>query len=127
MHTFWTSRFILLLFHVCLFFLVFEYITLSISRFNLPHILTQNFAQAVSTFKNLKPAWNRNHDCLCYSRLLELEQRVREPGSLACVDSLLDTVTALVADCSLDPVKQLKNIEAYNSRCKLNIRFNLKR
>lgn len=49
---------------------------------------------------------------------MELEQRVREPGSIACVDSLLDTVTALIADCGLDPVKQLKNIEAYNSRCK---------
>jgi hypothetical protein len=53
-----------------------------------------------------------------FFRLLELEQRIREPGSIACVDSLLDTVTALIADCSLDPVKQLKNIEAYNSRCK---------
>ncbi|KAG5684958.1 hypothetical protein PVAND_014164 [Polypedilum vanderplanki] len=49
-------------------------------------------------------------------RLLALEARIREPGSIACVDSLLDTVTALIADCSQDPVKQLKNIEAYTSR-----------
>lgn len=52
-------------------------------------------------------------------RLLALEAIVREPGSISCVDSLLDTVTALIADCSQDPVKQLKNIEAYTSRCKL--------
>mgnify|MGYP003476940584 FL=1 len=47
-----------------------------------------------------------------------MEERIRDPGSVACIDSLLDTVTALVADCSHDPVKQLKNIEAYTSRCK---------
>lgn len=52
-----------------------------------------------------------------------MEQRIREPGSIACVDSLLDTVTALIADCGLDPVKQLKNIEAYNSRCKFSLCF----
>lgn len=45
-----------------------------------------------------------------------MEERIREPGSAACIDSLLDTVTALVADCSHDPIKQLKNIEAYTSR-----------
>lgn len=58
-------------------------------------------------------------------RLLELEQRIREPGSAACIDSLLDTVIALIADCSHDPVKQLKNIEAYTSRCRINLNYKL--
>lgn len=56
--------------------------------------------------------------CINLCRLQALEERIRDPGSVACLDSLLDTVTALVADCSHDPVKQLKNIEAYTSRCK---------
>jgi hypothetical protein len=56
-------------------------------------------------------------------RLQELEERLREPGGKACLDSLLDTVTALIADCSHDPVKHLKNIEAYTSRCEFYITF----
>lgn len=50
-------------------------------------------------------------------RLEALEEKIRDPGSIASIDSLLDTVTALVTDCSHDSVKQLKNIEAYVSRC----------
>ncbi|XP_070506740.1 rho-associated protein kinase 2 isoform X4 [Chironomus tepperi] len=49
-------------------------------------------------------------------RLLALESRIREPGSVACIDSLLDTVTAIIADCSHDPIRHLKNIEAYTNR-----------
>lgn len=49
-----------------------------------------------------------------------LEEKVRDPSSFVHVDSLLDTVTALVADCDHDSVKRIKNIEAYTSRCKLN-------
>lgn len=44
---------------------------------------------------------------------------MRDPLSIANVDSLLDTVTALVADCDHESIKRLKNIEAYTSRCKL--------
>lgn len=51
-------------------------------------------------------------------RLVALEEKIRDPGSIASIDSLLDTVTALISDCTHDPIKQLKNIEAYTSRCK---------
>lgn len=44
---------------------------------------------------------------------------MRDPGNVANIDSLLDTVTALVADCDHDNVKRIKTIEAYTSRCKL--------
>lgn len=43
---------------------------------------------------------------------------MRDPLSIANVDCLLDTVTALVADCDHESIKRLKNIEAYASRCK---------
>lgn len=52
---------------------------------------------------------------------------MRDPLSIANVDCLLDTVTALVADCDHESIKRLKNIEAYTSRCKyfmLNINYN---
>lgn len=52
-------------------------------------------------------------------RLNILEDQMRDPLSIANVDSLLDTVTALVADCDHESIKRLKNIEAYTSRCKL--------
>lgn len=48
---------------------------------------------------------------------------MRDPLSIANVDSLLDTVTALVADCDHESIKRLKNIEAYTSRCKLTFRI----
>jgi hypothetical protein len=51
-------------------------------------------------------------------RLLILEEKIRDPKHIASVDCLLDTVTALVADCDHDSVKKLKNIEAYTQRCK---------
>lgn len=62
---------------------------------------------------------------LCFiDRLLALEEKIRDPGSIASVDSLLDTVTALVTDCSHVSVKEnMKNIEAYNQRCKFWIIF----
>lgn len=43
---------------------------------------------------------------------------MRDPLNIANVDCLLDTVTALVADCDHESIKRLKNIEAYTSRCK---------
>lgn len=52
-------------------------------------------------------------------RLNALEDQMRDPLSIANVDSLLDTVTALVADCDHESIKRLKNIEAYAGRCKL--------
>ncbi|XP_055847217.1 rho-associated protein kinase 1 isoform X2 [Episyrphus balteatus] len=47
-----------------------------------------------------------------------LEERMRDPFSHANVDCLLDTVTALVADCDHESLKILKNIESYASRYK---------
>lgn len=52
-----------------------------------------------------------------YCRLAVLEEKLRDPGSVANIDCLLDTVTALVADCDHDNVKRIKTIEAYTSRC----------
>lgn len=52
------------------------------------------------------------------TRLALLEDKLRDPGSVANIDCLLDTVTALVADCDHDNVKRIKTIEAYTSRCK---------
>ncbi|KAG4078255.1 hypothetical protein HA402_011327 [Bradysia odoriphaga] len=49
-------------------------------------------------------------------RLNILEDQMRDPLSIANVDSLLDTVTALVADCDHESIKRLKNIEAYTHR-----------
>ncbi|EDS36200.1 rho-associated protein kinase 1 [Culex quinquefasciatus] len=51
-------------------------------------------------------------------RLLALEEKIRDPGSIANIDCLLDTVTALVADCDHDNVKIIKNIETYIKRYK---------
>lgn len=46
---------------------------------------------------------------------------MRDPLSIANMDCLLDTVTALVADCDHESIKRLKNIEAYTSRCKYTL------
>lgn len=51
-------------------------------------------------------------------RLSQLEDRLRDPSSVANIDSLLDTVTALIADFDHDSVKRIKNVEAYSNRCK---------
>lgn len=51
-------------------------------------------------------------------RAAQLEERMRDPFSHANVDCLLDTVTALVADCDHESLKILKNIESYASRYK---------
>lgn len=50
---------------------------------------------------------------------------MRDPLSIANVDCLLDTVTALVADCDHESIKRLKNIEAYTSRCEYQDTENL--
>ncbi|XP_037919089.1 rho-associated protein kinase 1 isoform X2 [Hermetia illucens] len=49
-------------------------------------------------------------------RVQRLEDLVRDPSSIMNIDCLLDTVTALAADCDHEPVKKLKNIEAYVNR-----------
>lgn len=51
-------------------------------------------------------------------RLLELEDKIQDPKGVANVDSLLDTVQALVADCDHPCIKRMKNVEAYTNRCK---------
>lgn len=53
-------------------------------------------------------------------RLNILEEKMRDPLSIANVDCLLDTVAALVADCDHESIKRLKNIEAYASRCEFD-------
>ncbi|XP_055298419.1 rho-associated protein kinase 1 [Sitodiplosis mosellana] len=50
------------------------------------------------------------------NRLSELENRLRDPSSVANIDSLLDTVTALIHDFDHDTVKRIKNIETYTNR-----------
>lgn len=60
------------------------------------------------------------HDEDRRKRLQALEDRILDSRSIANVDSLLDTVTALVADCDHDSVKRMKSIEAYTNRCKYN-------
>ncbi|XP_059618164.1 rho-associated protein kinase 2 [Phlebotomus argentipes] len=49
-------------------------------------------------------------------RLAALEEKIRDPSGVANLDCLLDTVTALVADCDHESVKRVKNIEAYIQR-----------
>lgn len=48
----------------------------------------------------------------------QLERKLRDPSSVSSVDSLLDTVTALISDFDHDSLKILKNVEAYANRCK---------
>ncbi|XP_047365122.1 rho-associated protein kinase 2 isoform X2 [Vespa velutina] len=63
-------------------------------------------------------------------RLRLLEERIKDPRSVTNIDSLLDTVQALVADCDHPGVKRMKNIEAYMNRydsvaqdiCKMRMR-----
>jgi len=52
-------------------------------------------------------------------RLLKLEGLIQSPRSVANLDSMLDTVQALVADCDHPCVKRMKNVELYYNRCKL--------
>lgn len=49
-------------------------------------------------------------------RLRLLEEKIQDPRSVANVDSLLDTVQALVSDCVHPSVKRMKNVEAYMHR-----------
>ncbi|XP_047986913.1 rho-associated protein kinase 2 [Leguminivora glycinivorella] len=49
-------------------------------------------------------------------RLRALEERLCDPRSPGNVDSLLDTVAALVSDCDHPAIRRMKNVEAYTSR-----------
>ncbi|XP_022180412.1 rho-associated protein kinase 2 isoform X1 [Myzus persicae] len=49
-------------------------------------------------------------------RLQILEKKIRDPRNVSNVDSLLDTVQALVADCENPAVKRMKNVEAFMHR-----------
>ncbi|KAL5277687.1 ROCK2 family protein [Megaselia abdita] len=49
-------------------------------------------------------------------RLQVLQEKMRDPGHIAHLDSLLDTVTALVADCDHSAIKRIKNIDSYIGR-----------
>ncbi|XP_014362191.2 rho-associated protein kinase 2 [Papilio machaon] len=51
-----------------------------------------------------------------WRRLCALEELLCDPQSTGNVDSLLDTVTALVADCDHPAIRRMKNVEAYTSR-----------
>lgn len=51
-------------------------------------------------------------------RLQQLESLIQDPRSVGNVDSLLDTVQALVVDCEHPCVKRMKNVELYYNRCK---------
>ncbi|XP_043288732.1 rho-associated protein kinase 2 isoform X2 [Venturia canescens] len=70
------------------------------------------------------------HDEDRHRRLRALEEKIKDPRSVSNIDSLLDTVQALVADCDHPSVKRMKNIEAYMHRydsvsqdiCKLRMR-----
>uniref|UniRef100_A0A182N0K3 Rho-associated protein kinase let-502 n=1 Tax=Anopheles dirus TaxID=7168 RepID=A0A182N0K3_9DIPT len=52
------------------------------------------------------------------ARLMELEQKIRDPASIGNIECLLDAVTALVADCDHENVKIIKNIETFIKRYK---------
>uniref|UniRef100_A0A182SAF6 Rho-associated protein kinase let-502 n=1 Tax=Anopheles maculatus TaxID=74869 RepID=A0A182SAF6_9DIPT len=52
------------------------------------------------------------------ARLMSLEQKIRDPTSLGNIDCLLDTLTALVADCDYENVNRVKNIETFIKRYK---------
>lgn len=52
-------------------------------------------------------------------RMLRLESIIQDPRSVANIDSLLDTIQALVADCDHPCVKRMKNVELYYNRCEL--------
>ena len=75
--------------------------------------------RTVARGKHRFPAWEvvRNNSPSKILRLLALE-KMCDPGSIANIDCLLDTVTALVADCDHDNVMIIKNIETYIKRCK---------
>lgn len=51
-------------------------------------------------------------------RLRLLEEHLTDARSTGNVDCLLDTVTALIADCDHPAIRRMKNVEAYTSRCK---------
>ncbi|XP_058063524.1 rho-associated protein kinase 2 [Anopheles bellator] len=61
---------------------------------------------------------NKAIDAIRQERMMTLEQKIRDPAGFANIDCLLDTVTALVADCDHDSVKIIKNIEIFIKRYK---------
>ncbi|KAI8428208.1 hypothetical protein MSG28_002437 [Choristoneura fumiferana] len=52
-------------------------------------------------------------------RLRALEERLCDPRSPGNVDSLLDTVAALVSDCDHPAIRRMKNVEAYTTRLEM--------
>ncbi|GBP05935.1 Rho-associated protein kinase 2 [Eumeta japonica] len=52
-------------------------------------------------------------------RLQALEEQLFDPRSAGNVDCLLDTVTALIADCDHPAIRRMKNIDAYTTRYKI--------
>lgn len=61
---------------------------------------------------------NGIHDEDRRRRLRMLEDKIQDPRGIGNIDSLLDTVQALCADCDHTAVKKMKNIEMYINRCK---------
>lgn len=61
---------------------------------------------------------NGIHDEDRRRRLRMLEDKIQDRRGIANIDSLLDTVQALYADCDHPSVKKMKNIEMYINRCK---------
>ncbi|KAK9879534.1 hypothetical protein WA026_006605 [Henosepilachna vigintioctopunctata] len=59
---------------------------------------------------------NGVHDEDRRRRLRILEERIQDPRGIGNIDSLLDTVQALYADCDHPSVKKMKNIEMYINR-----------
>ncbi|XP_045134142.1 rho-associated protein kinase 2-like [Portunus trituberculatus] len=54
-------------------------------------------------------------------RLRELEAHLRDPRGVINVDSLLDAVQAMVADCDHQAIKRNKNVEAFLNRYRESI------
>lgn len=54
-------------------------------------------------------------------RLRELEGQLRDPRGILNVDSLLDAVQAMVADCDHQAIKRNKNVEAFLNRYRESI------
>lgn len=68
--------------------------------------------------KNYKEKMDNIKDEDRRRRLRLLEEKIQDPRCVANIDSLLDTVQALVADCDHPSIKRMKNFEAYTNRCK---------
>ena len=51
-------------------------------------------------------------------RLRDLEAHIQDQRSVLNVDSLVDAVQAIVADCDHPAIRKIKNVDAFVSRCK---------